>query len=45
MWEENWPNLLMKMKDMPHYHFKSKEEKEKEGTVDDLKNHFKKYIK
>lgn len=22
MWEESWPNLLMKMKDMPYYKYK-----------------------
>lgn len=48
MWKESWINLQMKMKDMPYYHYKSSEknaeEKVREGTEDDLKNKFSKYI-
>jgi len=44
MWEESWINLMMEMKDMPHYHYK-KDGGVKEGTIDDLRNHFAKYIK
>lgn len=24
MWEESWINLMMKMRDMPYYHYKAK---------------------
>lgn len=45
MWEESWVNLMMKMKDMPYYHYDSNKEPEaKEGTIEDLKNHFSKYM-
>lgn len=46
MWGDSWINMNMKMKDMPYYHYKSlKDEKEgKEGTVEDIKRHFSKFI-
>jgi hypothetical protein len=55
MWIETWPNLIMKMRDMPYYHYKGskdkpkgKQEKEKPeplpGTTDILKTKFSKYI-
>ena len=46
MWGDSWINLMMKMRDMPHYQYrKSKERIEKKGTVEDLQNNFGKYIK
>jgi hypothetical protein len=48
MWGDSWINLMMKMRDMPYYHYKSSgkngEKPAREGTVDDLKNKFSKYI-
>lgn len=48
MWEESWVNLVTKMQDMPYYHHFSSDEKEnkdeREGTIDDLKSKFGKYI-
>jgi hypothetical protein len=51
MWEESWPNLIMKMKDMPYYHYRSDDRKKKEryqdavpGDVDILKSKFSKYL-
>jgi hypothetical protein len=50
MWGDSWINLLMKMKDMPHYHMKTKTEKGKSGSgkpipgnKDILKSKFGKY--
>lgn len=43
MWGDSWINLKMKMADMPYANYRS-EGKAKEGTIEDLKNHFGKYI-
>lgn len=43
MWGDSWVNVLLKMKDMPYYHFKSKDESKK-GDADILKSKFSKYI-
>lgn len=49
MWGDSWINLMMKMKDMPYYHYNSKSagkrSDEKQGTVDVLEEKFKKYLK
>jgi len=54
MWEENWPNLVMKMKDMPYYHYKSSGTRSRTkddfsdaipGTPEILKTKFARYIK
>lgn len=50
MWGDSWINLMMKMKDMPYYHYNSKKTPglkgdEKAGTVDVLDQKFKKYLK
>lgn len=42
MWGDSWINLRMKMADMPYSSYKKKETKQ--GTIDDLKNNFSKYI-
>lgn len=35
MWEESWVNLVMKMRDMPYYHYKGKKDgAKKKDTVD-----------
>ena len=35
MWEESWINLVMKMRDMPYYHYKGKKDgAKKKDTVD-----------
>lgn len=34
MWEESWVNLVMKMRDMPYYHYKSKKDGAKKETAD-----------
>jgi hypothetical protein len=54
MWEESWPNLLMKMRDLPYYKYKSKSDKPKNDEFDDsdakpgdieiLKTKFAKYM-
>lgn len=45
MHDESWINLVMKMRDMPYFHYNGKtEEKAREGTIDDLKAKFGKYI-
>ena len=50
MWGDSWINLLIKMKDMPHYHMKTKTGKDKSGKAkpipgnkDILKSKFSKY--
>lgn len=43
MWGDSWINLKMKMADMPYTSYKSEKEA-KEGTIDDLRNNFSKYI-
>ncbi len=43
MWGDSWINYRMKMADMPYTSYKSESEA-KEGTIDDLKNKFGKYI-
>ncbi len=51
MWGDSWMNLMLKMKDMPYYHYKSskadknKDPDAKEGTVDILEEKFRKYLK
>lgn len=50
MWEENWINLVMKMKDMPYYKYASNKKNKsddnaKEGSIDILESKFSKYIK
>jgi len=51
LWEESWPNLVMKMKDMPYYHYRSESKGKRTkhpdalpGDVDILKQKFSKYI-
>lgn len=52
MWEESWVNLVMKMRDMPYYHYRSKADGKKApkedrdaipGDADILKKKFAKY--
>ena len=57
LWQESWPNLLMKMKDMPYYKYKpAKSDKGKRtvkeeasegrpGDIEVLQKKFAKYIK
>jgi len=51
MWVETWPNLVMKMRDMPYWHYNSSEKKGAKreegvpGDTDILKRKFGKYIK
>lgn len=50
MWVETWPNLVMKMRDMPYWHYNSekkgaKREEGVPGDTDILKRKFGKYIK
>lgn len=48
MWEDSWVNLRIKMADMPHFEYDSKKQDEpeaKEGSIEDLKKNFGKYIK
>lgn len=54
MWRETWPNLIMKMRDMPYYHYNSKTKQQRRepepdadaipGTQEILKKKFSKYI-
>ena len=51
MWEESWINLMMKMRDMPYYHYKAKADRKVSpqerdaipGDVDTLIRKFGKY--
>jgi len=40
MWEESWPNLMMKMADMPYYKYKSSKDKKKDkpGKKEDFED-------
>nr|WP_319268306.1 hypothetical protein [uncultured Draconibacterium sp.] len=42
MWGDSWINLMMKMKDLPHYSYKKKDKDSEPGvfTADDLKKRF-----
>jgi hypothetical protein len=33
MWRETWPNLMMMLRDMPYYHYKSQKDKPRPGSV------------
>jgi hypothetical protein len=56
MWEESWPNLIMKMKDMPYYKYKPAKDRKKAdkyeefergakpGDTDVLMQKFNKYV-
>jgi hypothetical protein len=53
MWQESWPNLMMKMRDMPYYKYNSRKAEDKKknweddakpGDLEVLQSKFKKYI-